>query len=113
MVKIKKVKDEAAEVRNRLEKEELKPAQRSRLKKRLQFLQICVRYLESTPNEYFINKQLEDVELKITRRMKLFVLEDEEKLAKKEVSKMRKEHEKKYEVPHLRDQARALRYLLS
>jgi hypothetical protein len=99
-----------ARIKNK-DKEELKPAIEKRLRKRITFLNTCIMYLEHEPTSAFIKSEIEKVRAKIDRRMGLFIF-DEVMVDKKTVAKMRKAHEKQYEVPHLRDQLYALRFLL-
>ena len=114
MKTIKEIKDEFSEIEARINnkhKEELKPAIERRLRKRISFLNTCIMYLEHQPSASFIKSEIEKVRAKIDRRMGLFIFDDG-MVDKKTVSKMRKAHEKQYEVPHLRDQLYALKFLI-
>lgn len=111
MKTIKAIGEEITDIKYKIEHEEMKPAIEKRLRKRIPFLKMCIAYLESGATKEFVLSELKKVDEKIDRRMNLFVLKDEEKLTKKEVSKLRKEHEKLHEVKHLRDQLKALRFL--
>lgn len=93
-------------------KHNIKKAVLNKMRKRAVFLKTCILYLESNPTPLFIRKQLDDTEAKITLRMSYFVLNNINELPKSTVTKLKKEHEKMYDVPKLRDQARTLRFLL-
>lgn len=112
MKKIADLERELEGVKYRLKNDEMKPAAEKRLRKRIPFLKTCIAYLESKPSEIFVTEEVAKVELKINRRMELFVLDDYQALDKKTVNRMKKTYEKKYEVPHLREQVRTLRFLL-
>ena len=101
-----------AEKNRRSDDKTLKKAQVSKLNKRLQFLRFCIRYLETNPDHLFIRKEITKVEEMITRRMILFVLDDAESKPKSLVNKLKKQHEKKYEIPKFREQVRTMRFIL-
>lgn len=111
MKTIKSIKEEIVEVKYRIENEEMKSAAVKRLKNRIAFLKLCIAYIETNPAKEFILSELKKVDEKIDKRMNLFVLSGEENMTKKDVSKLRKAHEKLYEVKRLRDQLRALKFL--
>ncbi len=92
--------------------EEMKPAVEKRLRKRIPFLKTCIAYVETNPSQTFMKSEVEKVENKIRLRMAQFSLDDYQELDKKTVTKLRKEHEKKYEIPHLREQLKTLKFLL-
>jgi hypothetical protein len=93
---------------------ELKPSAIKKLRKRVPFLRTCIKYIESGPSAIFMKQEIEKVENKINLRMVQFPLDDyqSQNLDKKTVSRLKKEHENKYEIPHLREQVRTLRFLL-
>lgn len=119
MKSIKELQEELTEVRRKLNnkhKEEIKPSQEKKLRKLIPFLNHCIQYIETNPSRDFVKKQLGDCETKISLRMNQFPLDEymaqDPPMDKPTVRKLRTAHEKKYEIPHLRDQVRALRFLL-
>jgi hypothetical protein len=115
---MKKIEDIQVELRNikyKIEETELNPAKEKRLRKRIPFLKHCIMYLESNPDTNFVKSEITKVEEMINRRMNLFVLDNYESAGvdKKTVNKLKKEHEKKYDVPKLREQVRTLRFILN
>jgi hypothetical protein len=116
MKTVKELKEEIVGIKYQIENEPMKPATQKRLRKRIPFLNTCIMYVETNPSRDFIKKQLDDCEAKINLRMAQFPLDEymsmEPPMDKPSVRKLRTAHEKKYEIPHLRDQVRALRFLL-
>lgn len=116
MKTIIELKDELTDIKYRIQNEEMKPAAEKRLRKRIPFLNHCIQYIESNPSRDFVKKQLQDCETKISLRMNQFPLDEymaaEPPMDKPTIRKLRTAHEKKCEIPHLRDQVRALRFLL-
>lgn len=110
---------ELNEVVNTLEADKLKKSAdrmkksaATKLRKKIPFFKMCIMYVESNPSEQFVKKEIDRVETKINLRMAQFVLDEYKELDKKTVAKLKREHEKKYEIPHLREQVRTLRFLL-
>lgn len=116
MKTVKELKDEIADIKYKIQNQEMKAAVEKRLRKRIPFLSTCIAYVESEPSRDFVKKQLGDCENKISLRMRLFPLDqymaEDSKVDKPTIRKLKMAHEKKYEIPHLRDQVRALRFLL-
>lgn len=116
MKDIPSINQEINDITFRLTKstEELKKGEENKLRKRIPFLKHCIMYLESGPNPQFLKAEISKVETKINLRMGQFPLDQYQSdgVDKKTVSRLRREHEKKYEIPKLREQVRTLRYLL-
>lgn len=121
MKQAKEIKLELSEVTNCLHNKEFegkseraRKAHEKRLRKKIPFLKTCIMYLESSPTEAFVKKELDRIETKINLRMSQFPLDQYQKsdMPLTEVNKLKKAHEKKYEIPHLREQVRTLRFLL-
>lgn len=88
---------------------DVKRVQLSRIKSKLQFLRVVEAYfLSGLPSEEFIKKEIERIEGKITRTMNLF-----DASAYKEPKTAMNKFEKENHIPHLRDQLRALRFILN
>jgi len=90
---------------------DMKPAEISRHKKKLELLRFTLKYLETNPPADFMVNELGRLERIITAKMLEFSAG--ERLPKKEVAKLKKEHETKYGIPKLRTQLRTLRFILS
>lgn len=112
MKTIPELQKELKDVEYSIQNDEMKPAAERKLRKRIPFLRTCIKYIETNPSQSFMKSEIEKVENKINLRMGQFCLDDYQDLDKKTVNKLRKQHEKKYEVPHLREQVRTLRFLL-
>lgn len=119
MKTINQIKSDLIEVVNTLQEDKqkkvedrMKKSAATKLRKKIPFLKTCIMYVESGPSEQFVKKEIERIETKINLRMGLFILDDYKEVDKKTVSKFKREHEKKYEIPHLREQVRTLRFLL-
>lgn len=89
-----------------------KKSEETKLRKRIPFLRLCIMYIEENPDHQYLRQEISKIETKITLRMNQFVLDDYKEVDKKTVNKLKKDHEKKYEIPHLREQVRTLRFLL-
>jgi len=109
---IKQVEEEVKEIEHRLKTEELKKSVSTKLRKKIQYLRHCIMYIETSPSPAYMKEEIKKVETKIGLRMAQFVLEGVEAMPKSVVSKLKREHEKKYEVPKLREQIKTLRYIL-
>ncbi len=90
---------------------DMKKGEYSRLQKRLDLLRTLKSYLETSPAQEFIDSELNRLETLINAKMIEFDPDKYEKLTKKEVTKLKKDHEKMYNIPHFRSQVRALRIL--
>lgn len=84
-----------------------KKSQLSRILKRLEFLKLIKNYLTESPTEEFIKKEIGRVENRINALMALF-----NAAAYKEPKKAMEKFERENGVPRLRDQLRALRFIL-
>lgn len=109
---IKEMKQEIEEIKHRIGHEEMKKAIEGRLRKRIQFLNTCILYMETNPDQEFVSAQIKMVEGKINRRMEGFNEDDYKEWAKKDVAKVRKAYEKEYDIPKLRSQVSAMRFIL-
>lgn len=112
MKTIPELKAEVKDIEYKIHHEEMKPAAQKRLRKRIPFLKTCIMYLEEKPDHQYMRSEIQKIETKITLRMNQFVLDDYKEVDKQTVNKLKKAHEKKYEIPHLREQVRTLRFLL-
>lgn len=114
MKTVKELKEEIVSIKHSLENDKMKKAAQTRMRKRLPFLKLCIMYLESNPDHKYMRAEIEKVETKINLRMIQFPLDQYQTdgVDKKTVNRLKKAHEKKYEVPHLREQVRTLRFLL-
>lgn len=88
---------------------DLKNSEMTRRKSRIEFLKSCQRYMEFKPSPEFIEKDLARIENRINLIMADFV--DPKNADKKTLSKIKKKYETENGIPHLRVQARTLRYL--
>lgn len=84
----------------------------NRMKKRRDFLRICMNYLESNPAEDFIKKEEGRLENRINMYMKEYTPLDEEKNSKKECTKHKNNYQKEMGIPKLRVQLKTLYFLL-
>lgn len=109
---IKQVNEEIKEIEHRLKTEELKKSVSTKFRKRIQYLKHCVMYIETNPSPQYMKDEIKKVETKVNLRMAQFVLEGVEAMPKSVVSKLKREHEKKYEIPKLKEQIRTLKYIL-
>lgn len=109
---IKQVNEEIKEIEHRLKTEELKKSVSTKLRKRIQYLKHCVMYIETNPSPQYMKDEIKKVETKVNLRMAQFVLEGVEAMPKSVVSKLKREHEKKYEIPKLKEQIKTLKYIL-
>lgn len=79
-------------------------------------LRWTLKYLETQPTDNFVKSEIERVEgiviAKSSEFQKVSEEREYEKLVKKEVSKLKKEFEKQYNIPKLRTQIRNLRFVL-
>lgn len=75
-------------------------------KKRIEFLQLVEKYLETSPDELYLGRDIKRIENRIALIQKEFNPEDY-----KDPKKASEEHEKKWGVPQLKIQLRTLRYI--
>lgn len=94
MITINQINTEQAEIKYRLQNEEMKKAVENKLRKRSEFLKLCKIYIETNPNPDFLSAELERIKQKISLRMSGFNTELYEKCATKEFNKAKKEFEK-------------------
>jgi hypothetical protein len=101
------VKTEIATLREDC-KYEKKLSKKNRMKKRILFLTLVQNYLESSPNELYLGREISRIENRINKIIDSFAynpdLEDSEK-------KQKRAFEKEMGIPHLRVQMRTLRYI--
>lgn len=112
MKTIPQIKKEIEEISNTLKTQELKKPEERKLRKKIPYLRTCILYLETTPSPSFLKQEIERIENKITLRMSGFVLEGVDQMPKSFALKARKNYEKQYDVPKLREQVRTMRFLL-
>jgi hypothetical protein len=113
MKTIAQIKQKKADIKHSIESgKTLTAAGEKRLRKKIPFLNTCILYLETNPQPSFIKSELEQTEAKITILMSRFVLNNVDEIPKSEVSRMRREHEKKYGIKILREQIKTLIFLL-
>lgn len=89
-----------------------KPAEVNRMKKRIAWLKEIKMYLETQPTAAFIKKECERLENSISLRMMYFVLDGAESLPKTTITKLKRDHEKKHDIPKLRQQVKTMRFIL-
>lgn len=111
MKTVRQLQNELSDLKVKIEQEDDKKKEK-KLRKKIPYLNTCIMYLESNPDELFIKQEIEKVETKINLRMQQFILDDIENKPKSLVSKLKRQHEKQYDIPKLREQVRTLRYLL-
>jgi cobalamin biosynthesis protein CbiD len=90
-----------------------KPAQTKRLIKQMEVVDECIKYLETKPSEDFVNKEFERVKKTIELRMSGFNEQDPKltRMSPRDVTKMRNEYKKMYDIPKLKQQLSALELL--
>lgn len=119
MKTLPKLKEELSEVEDgwTTAKKSIDPKERRKIKgfkERHKLIKQAILYIETEPDPIFVVKQLKDVEAKIDRRMAEFVLEGSQiNAAASVISKLKRDHKKKYGVPALEAQKKMLKYLLS
>ena len=112
MKTIQELNEEIKNITYEIQNEEMKPSVEKRLRKRIPYLKTCIRYLEENPNAAYMRSEIEKIQTKINLRMNEFPLDSYEDMDKKTVAKLRRDHEKKYQVPHLKEQVKTLKFLL-
>lgn len=90
---------------------EMKPAKWKRELKRLELLRLLVIYLETNPKEEFIKSEIDRLEVIMNNRA--FDPDEFEKLPQKEITRLRNEHETKFEIKKMRQQQKVLKYLFA
>jgi hypothetical protein len=111
MKKIIEIKSEISDIKHKIEGGVL-PSEEKRLRKKIPFFKKCILYLETEPDENFCKNEVDRVCKMINKRMELFKPINEEKLAKKDLAKAKKDHEKEWDIPKMRMQLKTLNYLL-
>lgn len=112
MKTIATIQQDIKDITYRIQHVELKKGEEKRLRKRIPFLKTCIMYLESEPKRDFIKQEIERIGTKIDLRMAEFVL-DETNVDKRTANRLKRQHEKKYDIPHLKEQLRTLRFILN
>lgn len=112
MITIKSLKTEKEKVVDEIKNGDLKKVKENRLRKRIAYLDTCIKYLETHPDESYMKLEIGKLETKMNFRMECFKPLNELMLSKKDLSKMKKAHEKQYEIPKLREQIKTLRFIL-
>lgn len=79
-----------------------------KIKNRIEFLRLIRNYLLASPTEEFVTSEIARIENKINATMSLF----DAKLYKDPKPAMHK-YERENKIPHLREQIRALRFILN
>ena len=110
---IKQVNEEIKEIENRLNTEELKKAVSTKLRKRILLLRQCAMYIETNPSPQYMKDEIKKIETKISLRLENFTLEGVGAMPKSLANKLRREFEKEYDIPKLRQQVKTIRYILS
>lgn len=110
---IKQVNEEIKEIENRLNTEELKKSVSTKLRKRITHLRKCKMYIETNPSTQYMNDEIKKIETKISLRLACFILEGVDAMPKSLVNKLKREFEKEYDIPKLREQVKTIRYILS
>lgn len=113
MKTIKEMKVEIADIIHRIKNEVMKKGIESRLRKRIQFLHTCILYIETNPDKEYIAAQIKMVETKIELRMRGFDESQFKDWSKRDFSKMKKIYEKEYDIPKLKTQVSAMKFLIS
>ena len=90
------------------DRKQLKRTQVGKVLNRLEFLNIIKGYLMTSPTEEFIVSEIARIENKINATMALF----DDKLYK-DPKPAKHKFERENKIPHLRDQIRALRFILN
>lgn len=112
MKQIKDVKSEISDIKHKIEAGVL-DTEEKRLRKKIPFLRKCILYLETEPREEFLKSEIDRICEMINTRIEMFKEpHNADKLSKKDLSKLKKAHEKEWEVPKLRMQLKTLNYLL-
>ncbi len=78
----------------------------SSAKKRLEFLNLVKMYIETQPDEYFVAKEIQRIENRITLMLNQF-----DKSKYKDPKEALKKYEKDSGIPELRKQLKALRFI--
>lgn len=112
MKTIADIQREIADIKHEIENTEMKKAAETKLRKRIAYLRTCVLYLETNPSPSFLKDEIEKLETKISLRMINFSIADADIKPKTVLSKIKKEYEKQFDIPKLRDQIKTIRYLL-
>jgi hypothetical protein len=113
MITIKMLKAEIEKIKHQIENEEMKPAAETRLRNRIKFLNQCILYIETNPPEHFVKSEIVRLDKFISTKLNAFPAERYKDLCNKDFNKMKKEHEKMFDIPKLRIQLKTLKFLLA
>ena len=115
MKTIREIKTELNEINTRIvTQSSMGTREKNAMTKRVLFLKTCIQYLESYPNEQYLDEAIDKVERKITNRMLGFELPaNADNQPKGFATKLKRDWEVQMGIPHLREQVRALRFLMS
>ena len=113
MKTIKQLREDIAEITNTIEKTDLTVSVENRLRKRILFLRHCIMYLETKPDRDFLVKNMEGLEKFINAKMEQLVIPNEDKLTRPQISKIKKDYEEMFAIPKMREQVKAIRFLLA
>jgi hypothetical protein len=83
-----------------------------KLESRLEYVKTCLLYIESAPQEGYLEKERSRLENRVNLFMEGYVGIDAERFSKSEVTKHRKEYEKEMGIPKLRKWLSTLNFLL-
>ena len=84
-----------------------------RLKKKLQYLKLCLLYVETHPKKEFLEKEKERLIHRVALIQDQFILpENHERMAKSELTKIKKQFESKMEVPKIKTHLSTINFLL-
>ena len=103
------IKEATADLTKEYKKSSSKEATANRLKKKIQFLNLCKKYIESSPSSEFIDKEILRLENRINLLSADFV--EPENVDKKTLAKLKSAYGSEMGIPKLRVQLRTLRYL--
>lgn len=88
------------------------PKDVKKLKKRLPVLLFLQQYLETAPTEEFLRKEVQRLSNRVKEVMKMYVPLDPQHNMNAQISKHKREFEKIWEIPKIKKQIEALKYLL-
>lgn len=112
MKTIKQLQKEIEEIKQSLEINQFTTVVKNRHLNRIAFLKTCIMYLQANPERAFVHSELTRCEEKLKLRESAF---DESKYAdvtRSQLTKLRNEHEKTYDIPKLKTEIKTLEFLL-
>lgn len=113
MITLQKVNTEIAEIYN-TDRDSLKPGQKSRLKSRLSLLKVVRNYLETAPTEEFCMVEKRRIQRLVTTKSDSFGQWKEGNKDKGQTDKeLWKAFEKEYDFKKLRQQIKALGFIIN